>query len=172
MEEYGEVELVNYIDLDINDQEFALKMRNDISVKRWMYSQRDISAKEHRDFINTLNNKKERHYFLVKLKSTIVGSINFSNIVPKYSVDFGLFTNPYIEWKGAGRILEAVGNYYADFRFGIKKLKLEVFSDNTRAIKFYKKCGYRFVGSDTFQEKKIFFMEKSRDAGEHYEKYN
>ena len=68
--------------------------------------------------------------------------------------------------KGAGRILEAAGNYYANLKFGIKKLKLEVFSDNTRAIEFYKKCGYRFIGSNRFQEKEIYIMEKSTDSGE------
>jgi UDP-2,4-diacetamido-2,4,6-trideoxy-beta-L-altropyranose hydrolase/UDP-4-amino-4,6-dideoxy-N-acetyl-beta-L-altrosamine N-acetyltransferase len=172
LQEFGEVELVSYVNLNFNDQALALKMRNDILVKRWMYSRREISQKEHRDFIKKLNDNKERRYFLVKLQGTIVGSINFSNIVPNDSLDFGLFTNPFIELKGAGRILEAAGNYYANFKFGIRKVKLEVFSDNTRAIEFYKKCGYRFVGSNRFQEKQIFFMEKSRDSGEYYDKYN
>jgi len=84
----------------------------------------------------------------------------------------GLFTNPYTELKGAGRILEAAGNYYAHFKFEIRKIKLEVFSDNTRAINFYKKCGYRLAGSKRIQEKEILFMEKSRDSDEHYDKYN
>ncbi|MDA7738839.1 UDP-2,4-diacetamido-2,4,6-trideoxy-beta-L-altropyranose hydrolase [Amylibacter sp.] len=172
LQKFGQVELVSYVNLNSNDQAFALKMRNDISVKRWMYSQREISQREHRDFIKKLNDNQERRYFLVKLQGTIVGSINFSNIVPNDSLDFGLFTNPYIELKGAGRILEAAGNYYANFKFGVKKVKLEVFSDNTRAIKFYKKCGYSFVRSNRFQEKEIFFMEKSRDSGEYYDKYN
>ena len=172
LQEFGEVELVSYVDLNFNDQAFALKMRNDISVKRWMYSQREISQKEHRDFIKKLNDNNERLYFLVKLQGTIVGSINFSNIVPNDSLDFGLFTNPYTELKGAGRILEAAGNYYAHFKLGIRKVKLEVFSDNTRAINFYKKCGYRLAGSNKIQEKEILFMEKSRDSGEYYDKYN
>jgi len=172
LQEFGEVELISYVDLNFNDQAFSLKMRNDISVKRWMYSPREISQKEHRNFIKKLNDNKERLYFLVKLQGTIVGSINFSNIVPNDSLDFGLFTNPYTELKGAGRILEAAGNYYAHFKFEIRKIKLEVFSDNTRAINFYKKCGYRLAGSKRIQEKEILFMEKSRDSDEHYDKYN
>lgn len=161
LQEFGEVELVSYVDLNFNDQAFALKMRNDISVKRWMYSQQEISQKEHRDFIKKLNGNQETLYFLVKLQGTIVGSINFSNIVPNDSLDFGLFTNPYTELKGAGRILESAGNYYAHIKLGIKKVKLEVFSENTRAINFYKKCGYRLAGSNRIQEKEILFMEKS-----------
>jgi RimJ/RimL family protein N-acetyltransferase len=85
---------------------------------------------------------------------------------------FGLFTNPFTELKGAGRILEAAGNYYAHFMFGIGTVKLEVFSDNTRAINFYKKCGFRFVGLNRYQDKEIFLMEKSRDPGGHSDKYN
>jgi len=166
LQEFGEVELVNYVNLGFNDQAFALKMRNDNSVKRWMYSQREISQKEHSDFIKKLGDTKERHYFLVKLQDTIVGSINFSNNFSNDSLEFGLFTNPFIELKGAGRILEAAGYYYANLKFGIKKLKLEVFSDNTRAIEFYKKCGYRFIGSNRFQEKEIYIMEKSTDSRE------
>lgn len=172
LQEFGEVELVSYVNLNINDQAFVLKMRNDASVKRWMYSQRDISKKEHHDFVKKLNDNKETRYFLVKSQGTIVGSINFSNIILNDSLHFGLFTNPFTELKGAGRILEAAGNYYAHFMFGIGTVKLEVFSDNTRAINFYKKCGFRFVGLNRYQEKEIFLMEKSRDPGGYGDKYN
>jgi len=172
LQEFGEVELISYANLNINDQAFVLKMRNDASVRRWMYSQREISKKEHYDFIKKLNNSNKIRYFLVKSQGAIVGSINFSNIMPNDSLHFGLFTNPFAESKGAGRILEAVGNYYAYFMFGIGIVKLEVFSDNTRAINFYKKCGFRFVGVHRYKEKEIFLMEKSRDSGKNSDKYN
>jgi len=172
LQELGEVELISYVNLNISDQAFVLKMRNDASVKRWMYSQRDISKKEHNDFIKKLNGNKEIHYFLVKSRDIIVGSINFSDIVLNDSLHFGLYTNPFAELKQAGRILEAVGNYYAYVKFGIGTVKLEVFSDNTRAINFYKKCGFRFVGLNRYQDKEIFLMEKSRDLSRYGVKYN
>ncbi len=169
LQDFGEVELINYVDMNFNDQAFALKMRNDISIKRWMYSQQEISQNEHYDFIKKLNGNEERFYFLVKLGGTTVGSINFSNIVPNDSLDFGLFTNPYTELRGAGKILEAAGISYAHFKFGIKKVKLEVFSDNIRAINFYKKCGFRLVASNRNEGREILYMEKSGDIGKYYD---
>jgi len=165
LEEFGEVNLINYVNMNRYEQSYVLKMRNEHSVKRWMYSQQDISDQEHYNFIQKLNTNREALYFLVKFKSTIVGSINFSNILANDSVHFGLFTNPFADLKGAGRILEAAGMEYAHSVLGIERLKLEVFSDNIRAINFYKKCGFRLVGLDDFKEKKVLLMEKLRDIG-------
>ena len=51
LQEFGEVELISYVNLNPNDKAYVLKMRNDVSVKRWMYSQQDISKKDHHDFV-------------------------------------------------------------------------------------------------------------------------
>lgn len=160
-EEYGEVQLINYVDLKINDQAFVLEMRNHVSVRRWMYTQKMISNDEHEEFFEKLKTSKEVYYFLVKLQDTIVGSINFSNIALNRSLHFGLYANPFASLKRSGRILEAAGSHYAHSVFGAGKIMLEVFPDNIRAINFYKKCGFVLDGVNKVQGKDVFLMYKT-----------
>jgi ribosomal protein S18 acetylase RimI-like enzyme len=45
---------------------------------------------------------------------------------------------------------------------GVNKIKLEVFSNNERAIGFYKKCGFELINTKKVNHKDIFCMEKIR----------
>ena len=119
------------------------------------------------DFYNKFDSTKS---FFEIVDKTL--GFSLSNIILNDSLNFGLFTNPFVEFKGAGRVLETVGNYYAHYIFGVRIVKLEVFSDNTRAINFYKKCDFRFVGLNRYKEKEVVLMEKSRDPSRYDDKYN
>jgi len=76
------------------------------------------------------------------------------------SVEFGLYTNPFAQLKGLGSILEAVASYYSFIELGACKLKLEVFSNNERAINFYKKCGFELIDTRKVNHQNILYMEK------------
>ena len=61
-------------------------------------------------------------------------------------------------------MLESAASEYAFIELGVKKIKLEVFSDNERAINFYNKCGFEVVDIDIkiVDNKKILCMEKMK----------
>ena len=160
LEYFGEVEMHDYINLNLDEQILVFNMRNHPEIKKWMYNQDDILEDAHLRFIQNLKNDSERRYFLVKQHQNIIGSINFSQINLYNSVTFGLYTNPFEQLKGAGRILEAVAVYYAFRELGVSKLNLEVFSDNERAINFYKKCGFKLIKTRQMNNKDILCMEK------------
>ncbi len=160
LENFGEIELCDYVNLSVDDKVLALNMRNHPQIKKWMYNQNDISKASHFDFIKSLKNNENRCYFLVKQKENVIGSINFSQIDLNSSVEFGLYTNPFVSLKGAGSILVAAASYYACAELGANKLKLEVFSNNERAIDFYKKCGFKLIDSIEVNNQNIFVMEK------------
>jgi len=166
LEHFGKVELHNYVNLNVDDKILALNMRNHPEIKRWMYNQDDISNESHFDFIKSLEVDAERRYFLVKQKQRIIGSINFGQIDLHNSVEFGLYTNPFDQLKGAGRILEAAAIYYAFRELGVSKLKLEVLTNNERAINFYKKCGFQPIDTRKVNNKDILYMEKNNSIGE------
>jgi UDP-4-amino-4,6-dideoxy-N-acetyl-beta-L-altrosamine N-acetyltransferase len=165
LEDFGKVELHNYVNLNTDDKILALDMRNHPQIKKWMYNQNDISKKSHFDFIQTLESDAKRRYFLVKQHKNIIGSINFSQIDLYNSVEFGIYTNPFESLKGSGAILEAVATHYAFRELGVNKLKLEVLSDNERAINFYKKCGFELIDTRKVNNKYILYMEKNKDIG-------
>jgi UDP-2,4-diacetamido-2,4,6-trideoxy-beta-L-altropyranose hydrolase/UDP-4-amino-4,6-dideoxy-N-acetyl-beta-L-altrosamine N-acetyltransferase len=161
-DDFGEIKLFNYINLDINDKSIALNMRNHIKIRKWMYNQDIISKREHIRFIATLENEIYRRYFLVKKKNNIIGSINFSEINQNCSVNFGIYANPSVHFKGAGKLLEKVASFYAFNELNVNKIKLDVFSDNNRAIEFYNKCGFKFVDTKIVCKRNITCMEKMR----------
>jgi UDP-2,4-diacetamido-2,4,6-trideoxy-beta-L-altropyranose hydrolase/UDP-4-amino-4,6-dideoxy-N-acetyl-beta-L-altrosamine N-acetyltransferase len=164
LEEFGEVDLHNYVNLNENDKALVLNMRNHPEIKKWMYHQDSIPNTTHCEFIKSLENKIDQRYFLVKQKSNIIGSINFSEINLYNSVELGIYTNPFLQLKVAGRLLESAASQYAFIELDVKKIKLEVFSDNERAINFYNKCGFEVVDIDIKKvtHQRILCMEKMK----------
>jgi len=162
LEEFGEVDLCNYVNLNENDKILALSMRNHPEINKWMHNQDSIPNATHCEFIKSLENKIDQRYFLVKQKNNIIGSINFSEINLYNSVEFGIYTNPFLQLKGAGRLLESAASQYAFIELDVKKIKLEVFSDNERAIHFYNKCGFELVDTKKVNHQNIMCMEKMK----------
>jgi UDP-4-amino-4,6-dideoxy-N-acetyl-beta-L-altrosamine N-acetyltransferase len=166
LEDFGEVELYNYVNLNADDKILALNMRNHPQIKKWMHNQDNISDGSHFDFIRSLENDVDRRYFLVKKQSNIIGSINFSQIDLHDSVKFGLYANPFESLKGLGAILEAVVTHYAFRELGVTKLKLEVLSNNERAINFYRKYGFKLIDIRKVNNKDTLYMEKRKTLEE------
>jgi len=162
LEEFGEVNLCNYVNLNEKDKILALNMRNHPEINRWMYNQDSIPKATHCEFIKSLENKIDRRYFLVKKKENIIGSINFSEINLYNSVEFGIYMNPFLQQKGAGKLLESAASEYAFIELNVKKIKLEVFSDNERAIHFYNKCGFEPIDTKKVNHQNIICMEKMK----------
>jgi UDP-2,4-diacetamido-2,4,6-trideoxy-beta-L-altropyranose hydrolase/UDP-4-amino-4,6-dideoxy-N-acetyl-beta-L-altrosamine N-acetyltransferase len=164
LEEFGEVDLRNYVNLNENDKALVLNMRNHPEIKKWMYNQDSISNATHSEFIKSLERKIDRRYFLVKQNKNIIGSINFSKINLYNSVELGIYINPFVQLRSSGRLLESAASEYAFIELGVKKIKLEVFSDNERAIHFYNKCGFELVDIDTkkVNHQSILCMEKMK----------
>ena len=74
----------------------------------------------------------------------------------------GVNTNPFLQLKGAGKLLESAASQYAFIELDVKKIKLEVFSDNERAIHFYNKCGFELVDTKKVNHQNIMCMEKMK----------
>jgi UDP-4-amino-4,6-dideoxy-N-acetyl-beta-L-altrosamine N-acetyltransferase len=166
LEDFGEVELCNYVNLNADNKTLVLNMRNHPEIRKWMYNQDDILEDAHLRFIQSLENDIDRRYFLVKKHSNIIGSINFSQIDLHDSVEFGLYANPFESQKGLGAILEAIVTHYAFKELGVNKLKLEVLSNNERAINFYKKYGFKLIDARKVNNKDMLYMEKIKTLEE------
>jgi UDP-2,4-diacetamido-2,4,6-trideoxy-beta-L-altropyranose hydrolase/UDP-4-amino-4,6-dideoxy-N-acetyl-beta-L-altrosamine N-acetyltransferase len=162
LKDFDEVNLCNYVNLNENDKIQVLNMRNHPEIKKWMYTQDRISEEDHFGFIKNLEIDIEKRYFLVKQKGNTIGSINFSKINFDNSVELGVFTNPFLQLKGSGRLLESAASQYAFAELGVRKIKLEVFLGNERAIRFYNKCGFEFIGTKKTNHQNIMCMEKMK----------
>ena len=58
-------------------------------------------------------------------------------------------------------IVEAAASHYAFNELGVNKIKLEVFSNNERAVNFYNNCGFELIGMKRVNYQDMLNMEKS-----------
>jgi UDP-4-amino-4,6-dideoxy-N-acetyl-beta-L-altrosamine N-acetyltransferase len=157
----GGVDLIDFVDLTLKEKLMVLNWRNSDEIKKWMYSQDVITIEGHISFIDGLRFSKERQYLLVKKENKYVGVVNFTSIDffdTKQSY-FGLYANPFEKMAGVGRVLEEVCIKYVFDLLRLNKLKLEVFSDNLRAINLYEKYNFKEVGMKNINDKKVICME-------------
>ena len=155
-----EIKLINFTDLSNDEKKIILEWRNNPNIKKWMYTQDDITPESHLNFIDSLKNSKEKLYFLVKKEDENIGVIYFTNLTKK-EVYFGLYANPTIKILGVGRILEELSIDFAFNSLNARKLKLEVFEDNIQVINLHRKYNFKKSGEKFVNNKKVICMELS-----------
>ena len=160
LEHYEDIKMCNYINLNKDDLALTLRMRNHESIRYWMHNKNIISEEEHENFISNLESSTTERYFLIKFKKTVLGSISFTKIKPNVSIDFGIYSNPFSDQPGSGRLLEQVASKYAFEQLNVKEISLQVYEDNKRAIDFYFKSGFKTQEIKEFEGKNIVNMIK------------
>ena len=151
------IELLNFIDLNIEEKEMILKWRNNPKIRMWMYNQDEIKLEEHLNFIESLKSRKDKLYFLVKKEEEFIGVIDFTQLVEKKSVHMGIYSNPNL--KGNGKILL---NKIIDYSFNnlkVERVFSEVFAENEKAHNLYKKFNFKDISEKTVNNKKVICME-------------
>jgi len=150
--DHDSISLVNFIDLEYNEKLMILEWRNNPLIREWMFSKEVISQKNHFIYIDTLKEKSDRAYFLVKQDSRAIGVIDFTDIAIDQA-NIGLYSNPNL--RGMGSDLMRAIIEYGFFTLNVKKLISEVFEENFKAIRLYQKFG--FIKKD--KKDKIIIME-------------
>lgn len=135
--------IVDFINLGNEDSRQVLSWRNDPSIKMHMFSQHDISFEEHEAFIRHLKKDNSSKYWMVENLGVItLKRIDFNNL----NAFLGIYRNPLNKSRGVAKALMQILLDKSFNELKLHTLKLEVFSDNLRAIKFYTKCGFSWEG--------------------------
>lgn len=138
---------VNFINLSEKEKEIVRGWRNSESIRRWMYTNHVISAKEHADFIKRIKNDPRNLYWLLRDKRDYIGVIYLNRVdLRNKNAYLGIYANPRRKLAGAGRTLVTSLKDIAFKALNLHTLKLEVLADNQRAIRFYKKFGFKKEG--------------------------
>lgn len=136
-------EIKNFVELTESEKIEILEWRNNPAVREKMFSKHVIELKEHLSFIESLKSSSTSKYWYVPNK----GVISLRNIDLHHSNAYlGIYKNPANTEKG---IAMELMKYLFQLSFDTLKLhtlKLEVFSDNRKAITFYNKCGFNQEG--------------------------
>ena len=123
------------------DTNFVLKLRNDVRVSNNFFSDPPLYDFQHRDWIN--NNFRNRLDFIVEYGNEKVGRISLDKIDYRHQkANYGIAILPDFSGKGIAYKASKMLFDYVFTNLPIRKINLEVFSDNERAIKLYKKLGF------------------------------
>lgn len=153
----NDIKLINFIDLSLEEKKMILEWRNCPNIKKYMYTQDNISLENHLKFIENLKNSKNKLYFLVKKDDKFIGVIDFNNIKKNESLEIGIYANPNL--KGYGKILlETIINFSFNI-LKVKKIFAEVFFENEKAYNLYKHYNFIVVGEKFVNDKKVICME-------------
>jgi len=127
------------------DLDAVLRWRNHPDVRRYMYTQHEITSAEHRAWFERASADPRRHLLIFESGGAPAGFVSFVLGDEAGVADWGFYLAPEAA-RGQGQALGA-----AALEFAFKELKLstvcgEALEDNVRSIKFHERLGFAREG--------------------------
>lgn len=140
-----------------DDLEQVLSWRNHPDVRRYMYSQHEISQEDHAQWFSRASQVPGRHLLLFEMNRTQRGFFQIHQISSGGIADWGFYAAPDAP-KGTGRALGKAALRYAFETLGLHKLCGQALAFNERSIHFHLSLGFQREG----------FMRQQHFDGEQY----
>ena len=143
----GDFRLTNFVHLGV-EKERVRRWRNDEAVRKWMYSDHLISKREHQRFIEGLRRDRKNFYWRVENgEGETIGVISLNKVdFENKNAYLGVYANPDFEGRGAGSGLIGSLKRLSFEVANLHTLRLEVIDGNERALRFYRKAGFKREG--------------------------
>lgn len=127
------------------DLEMVLEWRNHPDVRRYMYTQHEISFDEHRSWFERGASNSAKHLLVFELEGTPTGFINFNRLNDGDITDWGFYAAPNAP-KGSGRLLGARALSHAFINLKFHKICGQALAHNERSINFHRRLGFQQEG--------------------------
>jgi UDP-4-amino-4,6-dideoxy-N-acetyl-beta-L-altrosamine N-acetyltransferase len=127
------------------DLERVLGWRNHEEVRRYMYTQHEISLVEHTRWFERASLDTSRHLLVFESDAVPLGFINIHEIAIGGVADWGFYAAPDAP-KGTGRQLGQAALRYAFNHAGLHKICGQAIAYNERSIKFHLNLGFQQEG--------------------------
>jgi UDP-2,4-diacetamido-2,4,6-trideoxy-beta-L-altropyranose hydrolase/UDP-4-amino-4,6-dideoxy-N-acetyl-beta-L-altrosamine N-acetyltransferase len=133
-----------------DDLEEVLRWRNYPGIRRFMYTQNEISVSEHKAWYMRIIEDDRNHLLLVVANGTDrVGFVRFT-ADDNGNANWGFYAAPEAP-RGTGRYLAKAALDYAFNQLGFNKIFGEVIVSNERSVALHRKLGFHDVGLDRYQ---------------------
>jgi len=154
---------VNFVELSTEELLLVFNWRNNVEVRKWMYSTDLVDLDSHFNFVKKLENDKSKLYFLVKRNDTPIGTFSLTAI-ENNEAEWGYYVSPDYHHKNLG-----VEFYYYALEFVYSVLKIQnlkgyVLVENKAANSFSDLFGFTKEISEEMSlanNDKYFFREMS-----------
>ena len=141
--EIDETYFVNFLHLNMEEQEMIRNWRNSEKIRKWMYTDHIISKDEHTGFMESLKNNRHNFYWLMKLWGQYTGVLYFKQTdFRNKNIYFGIYANPDCKLLGIGTKFDTLAIKLAFEYAGFHSLHLEVIEDNRAVIDLHERMGF------------------------------
>ncbi len=128
------------------DLERVLNWRNHQEVRRYMYTQHEISLVEHTRWFERVSLDAGRHLLIFENDAVPLGFANIHQIAAGGVADWGFYTAPDAP-QGTGRQLAQAVLHYAFGQAGLHKICGQAIAYNERSIKLHHNLGFQQEGT-------------------------
>lgn len=127
------------------DLELVLAWRNHPEVRRYMYTQHEITIEEHQRWFERSRHNQKKHLLIFEINQQPLGFVNFHEAGTFGIADWGFYVAPDAP-KGIGQELGCAALNYAFNDVKLHKVAGEALAFNERSIKFHKSLGFQEEG--------------------------
>lgn len=127
------------------DLQKVLDWRNHQDIRRYMYTQHEITLAEHTRWFDRASQDPDRYLLIFESDATPVGFINIHQIAPGGVAEWGFYVAPDSP-KGTGRQLGRTTLEYAFTTIKLHKVCGQALIGNERSIRFHQRLGFRQEG--------------------------
>lgn len=127
------------------DLERVLAWRNHDEVRRYMYTQHEISRSEHLRWFERASQDSSRHLLVFESNTVPLGFVNLHQVTPGGPADWGFYIAPDAP-RGTGALLGRSVLQHAFAQLNLHKLCGQALRFNTRSIKFHQRLGFQQEG--------------------------
>ena len=127
------------------DLDAVLRWRNHPDVRRYMYTQHEITPAEHRAWFERASADRRRHLLIFESDGTPAGFVSFALGDEAGVADWGFYLAPEAA-RGLGQALGTAALEFAFKELKLRKVCGEALEDNERSIKFHERLGFAREG--------------------------
>lgn len=143
---FKNLEFYNLIDCSTDIKRMIWKWRNNPDISKFMLNPKRFTFKQHLAFVESLKEKKDKLFFIVKYKDLFIGLIDFYDLQSPVGF-WGYYLNPEFLNSSYGIMLEYIVCEYAFNTLHLTDLKCETFDFNERALAIHKEFGFEDIGN-------------------------
>lgn len=138
---------IDILDASSDVQSRVRNIRNDVNVRRFMYSAHEISESEHSKWLDSLRHNPNQKVYVVMDHIEVYGVVSLSEINRVHrTADWAFYLDPAMQGKGVGSVIEFRLLDLAFGDVGLEKLNCEVLEFNESVVRLHKKFGFSIEG--------------------------
>lgn len=127
------------------DLTLVLTWRNHPDVRRYMYTQHEITLDEHQSWFERSLLDSKKHLLIFEVDHQPLGFVNFNERENGGIVDWGFYAAPDAP-KGSGRQLGRAALSHAFTQLKLHKVSAQALAYNERSIQFHQSLGFQQEG--------------------------